>query len=340
MPFFLLASRVLLAVALALPGLACAADAGEAQPPGPVRFAQGYGRPPAPVGDGEDQDAAGLVLRIDRLENQMRQLTGQIEQMQFETKKLEDQLRKFQGDVEYRFQESPRGATPAATPTRQKRSDAFDPASDPAAPGAPRPIGAASPSAPLSAPLVNNPGGPIALDDADAPLDLSGSNFRRDTPAASPRAAASGTPTAALTTSSGTQIAAPPTAVNSAKEEFDLALGYYKQKEYENAELGFAGFLQKNPKNRLASEAIYYLGETYYQRGRQREAAEQYLKISREYPNTSHAPEAMLRLGQSLRALGAKEQACATFSEVPRKYPNASAAIKAGAEREAKRAQC
>ena len=48
----------------------------------------------------------------------------------------------------------------------------------------------------------------------------------------------------------------------------------------------------------------------------------------------------MLRLGEALHALGAKEQACATFGEVPRKYPNASAAIKATAEREAKRLQC
>jgi len=64
------------------------------------------------------------------------------------------------------------------------------------------------------------------------------------------------------------------------------------------------------------------------------------LKISTDYATSPRAPEAMLRLGESLQALGAKEQACATFSEVPRKYPNASAAVKAGAEREAKRAQC
>jgi tol-pal system protein YbgF len=141
-----------------------------------------------------------------------------------------------------------------------------------------------------------------------------------------------------LTTPGGTVIAGVP--VNPAKEEFDLALGYYKQKEYENAEKGFSAFLQKNPKNRLASDAIYYLGESFYLRGRPREAAEQYLKISTNYASSGRAPEAMLRLGQSLHAIGAKEQACATFSEVVRKYPNASASVKTGAEREAKRAQC
>ena len=128
--------------------------------------------------------------------------------------------------------------------------------------------------------------------------------------------------------------------VNPVKEQFDLALGYYRQKEYENAEINFIAFLKKNPRSKMAPDATYYLGESFFQRGRQREAAEQYLKISTQYANSPRAPGAMLRLGQSLYALGAKEQACATFGEIARKYPNASATVKAGAEREVKRAQC
>ena len=129
-------------------------------------------------------------------------------------------------------------------------------------------------------------------------------------------------------------------APNSPKEEFDAALGLYKDKQYEGAEKGFAAFIHKNPKSRLNADATYYLGETFAQRGRPREAAEQYLKISTDYAQSARAPEAMLRLGISLKALGAKEQACATFSEVGRKYPAAPSYVKTGAEREAKRAQC
>ena len=107
-----------------------------------------------------------------------------------------------------------------------------------------------------------------------------------------------------------------------------------------SAEKSYASFLQKNPKNRLVPEAVFNLGESYFLRGRHREAAEQYLKISTTYSNSSRAPEAMLRLGQSLVSLGAKEQACASFGEVPRKYPNASASVKSSAEREAKKNAC
>ena len=144
-------------------------------------------------------------------------------------------------------------------------------------------------------------------------------------------------PSAVPASGGGTVIA---TAPKSAREEFDIALAYLKQRAYEDAEKGFTRFLEKNPKNKLASDAIYYLGDSFYLRGRQREAAEQYLKISTQYADSPRAPAALLRLGQSLNALGAKEQACATYGEISRKYPDAPAMVKAGAEREVKRAQC
>ena len=174
-------------------------------------------------------------------------------------------------------------------------------------------------------------------------MDLSGGRFNRSAadagaiaptlrlPPASPKSGDGGTAVA---------TAEPGQVPNTPRGEFDAALGLYRDKQYEQAEKGFTAFIQKNPKSKLAADATYYLGESYAQRGRSREAAEQYLKISTDYANSSRAPDAMLHLGMSLRALGAKEQACATFSEVPRKYPNAPAYVRSGAEREAKRAQC
>ena len=47
-----------------------------------------------------------LVLRLERLEAQIRQLTGTIEQLQFRNQQLESQVRRMQEDAEYRSQES------------------------------------------------------------------------------------------------------------------------------------------------------------------------------------------------------------------------------------------
>lgn len=355
----------------------------------PLEVAQGYGRPQVEIGGdayaAPPSDAAALLLRIDRLESQIRQLTGQVEQMQFTTRKLEEQLRKFQQDVEFRFQEGAgQGGSPAAPPAKAiqrrsdadelidiigaepaggadepseimaprrptRRSDAFDPQADPTAPGAPRPLGSRGsmqPSGPIGrlARETASPPPGLAGDDPDAPLDLSGGKLRaRGTPEipsdGAPHPLSPAQPRLSGSSVAASEPASPPPA-DPAKEDFDRALGLLKQKEYESAEKGFAAFVQKYPKSRLASDAIYYLGESYFQRGRQREAAEQYLKISTRYASAPRAPEAFLRLGQSLNALGAKEQACAAYAEIARKYPNASAAVRSGAERESKRAQC
>lgn len=105
------------------------------------------------------QDAADLLVRLSRMEGQMRQLSGQVEKLQYENQRLSDQLQRFQKDVDLRFQDQG-GAKPSSrpapgpgptTPTNpQRRGDAFDPEANPDAPGAPRQIGSVAPSAPLS----------------------------------------------------------------------------------------------------------------------------------------------------------------------------------------------
>ncbi|MEJ0052904.1 MAG: tol-pal system protein YbgF [Methylovirgula sp.] len=327
---------------------------------------QGNGGSYTPDASGGSPDAS-LIVRVERLEDQIRQMTGQIQQMQFENHQLQDQLKKFEQDVDFRLQDSRGGhlqrhseMTPASppaavtdadsgsassnatadpadsadagasadTPARHGRGDdVFDPAADPNAPGAPKPLGAGESAPPP--PTADNAGG-AANSDPNAPLNLQ-SAYTPPAPSV---------PAGGVSTPADTHLASTQPEPASPRQEFDAALGYFKQKDYDNAERGFQSFLDKNPKTRLTAEAMYFLGESYSARGRAREAAEQFLKISTNYADSARAPQAMLRLGESLHTLGAKEQACATFSEVPHKYPNASAAVKAAAEREAKRSQC
>src|ERR1700722_20825637 len=121
--------------------------------------------PPADIpggAPGDPDDAAGLVVRVNRLEEQLRQAYGQIEELQNAQRQLEALVQKFRQDVEFRLGDRSGGPPPdsdvagaplapdqpAVTP-RPRRSDAFDPNADPNAPGAPRPLGTTPPSAPL-----------------------------------------------------------------------------------------------------------------------------------------------------------------------------------------------
>jgi len=280
--------------------------------------------------------ASDLMLRIDRLEAQIRQLTGAIEQLQFRNQQLEGQVRRMQEEgvprsaAQSRPQNLPAPSAPAATPGR--RGDAFDPTQNPNAAGAPHTLGAIN--APGGAPIVGADAGepPVGAPGgrgAAAPLDL----------------ATVGPPSGAVAgqsppnpTGGGTLATLAPS--QTPRDEYDLAYGYVLRKDYALAEDAFHSFLSKYPNDRLVGDATYWLGESMFQRHRFRDAAEAFLNVSTKYESTAKAPDALLRLGQSLAALGEKEAACASLGEVLRKFPRASAAVRQGVEREQKRVRC
>jgi tol-pal system protein YbgF len=275
------------------------------------------------------QDGAELFVRIQRLEAQMRAMSGQIEELQHENRRLQDQLKRFQQDVDFRLQDGAGGAgaggagaggAGGGAPARpQRRGDVFEPSANPQAAGAPRPLGATTPSAPLATGPAATGGVAIIEETAPGagPLDLSSVGRA---PPARPSVAATGSV--------------------SPREDFDAAYTFVLQRDYESAEMGFRRFLQSHPRDRLAADATFWLGETYLQRQRYREAAEQFLKVTTDHARSAKAPESMVRLAASLTALGAREQACATLSEVPRKYPQAAPGLSRDLQREQRRARC
>jgi tol-pal system protein YbgF len=296
-------------------------------------------------------------IRIQQLENQLRTLTGQNEELQYRNRRLEEQLKALQGSAPapgaaqnyppanypaqaaapvvqpapqaapanrppYDQQPAPLAQEPAAAPAPagRRRGDAFDPNQNPTAPGAPRALGGGQ--LPMPADAAGNPIGRAPGE----PLDLA--NTPRGGAMAPPNAAAAGL--------------APPTAPPSQtpKDEFDLGIGYMQRKDYALAEETMRGFTQKHPSDRLVGDAQYWLGESFFQRQLYRDSAEAFLAVTTKYETSAKAPDALLRLGQSLAALKEKEAACAALGEVARKYPRASAGVKQAVDREQKRVKC
>lgn len=296
-----------------------------------------------------------MAVRLDRMENRLREMTGQIEQLQFRNQQLEQEIARLGGAAPAAApqrsgapmsapmaapampqQSMPQQAMPA--PTNGKRSDVFDPSQNPGAPGAPRALGGGG-----TLPAVGAPGAAAS----GAPLDLSGGNGMGANMSNMPQTqTASADPNAALpappprnTSRTGPQLATLPPST-SPKDEYELAYGYVLHKDYALAEKAFSDFIKRNPGDALVPEANYWLGESYFQRQKYQDAADAYLVVVRNYEKSDKAPDSMLRLGQSLVAIGQKEMACASLSEVNRKYPRASASVKRGVAAEQKRAHC
>lgn len=332
----MLARTASLLTALLFVGAAQAYDPYPPRPDSDLESTQLYNRPPAELDDpgdapsGGGSDAGALLTRIDRLERDLRRMTGQNEELQHKVQVLEEQLRAAKETPavkEAPIREAPvldasvrpaasTSTAAAATTTGLKRGDAFDPATAPTAPGAPKPLGSTQPSAPM--------GATKPVREVGQPLDIAHGRLVGDQPIAPAEIA----PTPAEAAPMGP------------KEEYEAAVAALKSGKYESAEKSLASFLSKNGKTKFAPAATFNLGESFFLRGRHREAAEKYLEVSQKYASSSLAPESLLRLGQSLGAMGAKEQACASFSEIDAKYPAAANRVKEAAQREAKKISC
>jgi len=208
----------------------------------------------------------------------------------------------------------------------RRRGDAFDPALNPNAPGAPRALGGGQlpvqAETAIGAPGGRGPGEPLDL------AHTSGPNSAGALPPPPPR----------NTNAAGALTTLPPSATP--KDEFDLGIGYIQRRDYALAEETMRSFVKKFPSDPMIPDAQFWLGESFFQRQQYRDAAESFLAVTTKFDKSAKAPDALLRLGQSLAALKEKEAACAAFGEVTRKYPHALGSIKQAVDREQKRVKC
>ncbi|QZO01363.1 tol-pal system protein YbgF [Chenggangzhangella methanolivorans] len=300
-------------------------------------------RPAAPsVVQPAQSSMADIAVRLDRLENQIRQLNGRIEEMQFQTRKNDENLRKMQGDVDFRLQDLESGKGGGGGSSKPARTVAATPATTAAPPVLDRLDGPQR--RPRRAPLQPR---------ADALERRIGRRHRRpsrrrpQTPMSirppgvgggSQSVGASGLPdrnaggdrmasrdSGGITAGSG-----------SPNDQFALGVGFVQRRDYAEAEATFRDFLRSNPNDPKAAEARYWLGESLYQRKKYPDAVETFLGIYRDNPQSAKAPESMLKLGMALNGMGEKEQACATLDAAGKKYTR----IKAQSDREYKRIAC
>ena len=111
------------------------------------------------------------------------------------------------------------------------------------------------------------------------------------------------------------------------------------QLQYSDAESGFKEFLAKYPDHNLAGSAQFKLGETFYAQQQYQDAAQNYLTGYKTYPKSRRAPDSMLKLALAMNRMGQNQQGCAVLGSVGDEFPNA-VEVKKRAQAEFKRAGC
>ncbi len=267
-------------------------------------------------------------LRMDRLEAEMRELTGRVEEFGNRLEQLRRRVEQVSGEADLR---SGRGSGPAA---QGPVVAAMPPARSGIAAGPPLP------ARPLAIPERAG----SYDDEREPPPDgppLSGPTPIVGTltpPGVSPKVP----PRSTEPVSGGVQPSASDGVLpgGSATEQYNHAFGLMKAAKYPAAEAALKEFVETHPKDAMAGNAQYWLGETYYARGKYMEAASAFADGYKRYPKNAKAPETLLKLGMSLARAEQKQNACIALAKLGDEFPHAAASVRQRAASEMKKLGC
>jgi tol-pal system protein YbgF len=291
---------------------------------------QVYRGGPSPSVSAGSGAAVDAQLRMDRLETEMRELTGRIEDAINGVEQLRRRLEQINSDIEVRFSQAQGQSKSAPSSSRATAGIADTNAAGPIAMRGPPPSADPAPWRPpgnLMPPgtLVSPPREPPTGAGTLTPPGLTQSGRE-------PANAATG---GSLRPPSGGALPA-----GSASEQYNFAFGLVKQADYPAAEEALKSFITRHPDDPLAGSAQYWLGETYYARGRYAEAASAFADGYKRYPKGAKAADDLLKLGMSLGRANQKQNACIALAQLDRDFPNPGSAIKERSSAEKKRLGC
>ncbi len=272
----------------------------------------------APAAGGGDVRAAQLEVRFSQVEDEMRTLTGRVEEVAHGIELLGQRIDKLVADVDFRLTAIERGQATGMAPTT-----AF---AAPAATTVPA-TAATTATQPALVPQVSDEPGVLGTIPASAlPAEAAGDTV----------AVAQPTEMAAL---------APALPAGTPKQQYDYAYDVLKQAvqqqgEFDEARRAFDAFIESHPDHELTDNAYYWLGETYYVVKDYASASHHFALGLQRFPDGNKAPDIMLKLGMSLYGSGRTEEACIAFEKFGELYAGASAQLKQKVAREAQRSGC
>lgn len=250
----------------------------------------------------QDSSIATLNQRVGDLEETLRKLTGQMEQLDHRVSEFNDRVARMQKDFDYKL----------CTIAAQQLGATNDAGGQNALPCNGQPAAPAASSSGEAGPPAS--GGPVHL--------------------APPPGVLGTLPESAVTNAPQQGSPLPPptqTASVDTRSRFDSAMNLLARAQYDEARAAFRSFVDNYPKDDLAPQAIYWVGDISYVQKDYPDAAHSFAEALKKYPTSPRAPESMLKLGQSLIAMNQKKEGCLALGALPSKYPDASKSVTAQA---------
>jgi tol-pal system protein YbgF len=265
-------------------------------------------------GDGQNSVDSSLVadmeVRLGTIDHELRNLTGQVEDIMHRQSQIEQRLDRMQADFEMRFGDLEQGAVSRSA--GNEVSTARD-----------------SEVARVSTSLIQVQ----TPEEAQALVE----EWERQQAEAGLESV--------VGTDDGTEVSVLPSSVallpqGSAEERYEVAFGYMRRGDYDHAETAFQEFIAAHANHELTGNAQYWLGESFYARQDYANAADAFLTGYQNFGDGQKGPDSVLKLGMSLANMGQASEACTVFEELVARYSDASQSILRSAAREAERNNC
>jgi len=267
----------------------------------------------AAMGQGGGADAAGLEIRLQQIEMEVRNLTGRLEQQGYDQRTMQEKIERALADFEMRITDMEARAA-----------------------GAGNSSGNVAPYRGIDTEMQGSAQFPANIQPEERPPeDLPA--MRMTGPDTADGAPAAGQQLGTLSQSADGTLSG---VTGSPADAYEQAYALLRDKQYDSAEKSFTDFLNRYPNHDLAANAKYWLGETFYVRGNFERAARVFAEAYQLYPKGPKGPDNLLKLALSLNGMGKKDDACLSLKQLAREYPAGSAPVLARAEREAENMGC
>jgi len=282
--------------------------------------------------------AAQQEVRYQQFQQQLTDLTGQIERVELKVNDVASQLERMQKDTEYRLGvlEGTGGATApadgAAAMPGGAVSDGAGPSLSGQTTGAPQQAGAGAQNTQPATPAPAPSGQPGVLGTLTS---QQAANLPQAPAGAAEAAAAQAAAQTAMPAGAGVVLPG-----DTPREQYDYATNLIQRGQYDQAEIALKSFIEQHPKDELTGNAQYWLGETYYVRNDFKNAAVAFAEGYQKYPKSQKAPDNLLKLAMALGQQGQQQNACVALSQLEKRYPDASASIKDRATKAKQRYTC
>ncbi|MAQ70777.1 MAG: tol-pal system protein YbgF [Alphaproteobacteria bacterium] len=243
---------------------------------------------------------ANIEVRLNSIEEQMRNLTGQVEEATYKAEQNEATLKRQINDMEMRLNALEGNNT---LPNNVENGSSV----------------MINPDATPNDPMQTN----LPQPSDDAYYDSDGSSSIDST---IPNAASNNVSVASASADATTS--------------YEAAYSQLKAGNNEAAQQAFQNFLIAYPDDQLAANARYWLGETYYVQNNYEGAAKSFAEAYKKNPKGPKAADNLLKLGLSLSGMGRNEDACVALQQLEKEFgPTRSALVRRG-EQEREKLSC